>query len=97
MQLSVRPDDLAAGASALRGTATALESAHDEFAATAARLTPQLGPHAADIARSTLAIASGSVGLIEGDLASYSRGLMAVAAYYAALDAHALGPLRVRH
>ena len=51
MELSVRPDDLAASAAALRQAHDALSAARADFSALALRLVPQLGPHAADSAR----------------------------------------------
>ncbi len=96
MELTVRPDDLAGGAAALRAAAASLEQARVELSATAARLAPQLGPHAADVAGATLSVAMAGVELVEDDLASYGRGLMAAASYYAALDRHALGRVTVR-
>jgi hypothetical protein len=96
VELSVRPDDLAAAASALRRSHAALAQASAEFVATALRLVPQLGAHAAASAESTLSAADHGAELVEADIATFADGLTAVATYYAALDSHALGRLTVR-
>jgi hypothetical protein len=95
MELSVRPDDLAAAASALRRSHAALARAGAEFTSTALRLVPQLGAHAAASAQSTLSAADQGAALVEHDIATFADGLTAVAAYYTAIDSQALGrPLR---
>lgn len=96
MELSVRPDDLVAGATALRQAHAALDAARAEFTATAARLYPRLGPQAAETARVAMSAADQGCGLVEDDVASFAQGLTAAAAYYAAVDSHALGRLVVQ-
>jgi hypothetical protein len=93
-QLSVRPDDLATAAAALRRTHATLAQASAEFSATALRLLPQLGVHAAASAQATVSAADQGAQLVEPDIATFAGGLTAVATYYAALDSHALGRAR---
>ena len=96
MELSVRPDDLADTAAALRRVHASLSQAGADFAATAARLVPQLGPHAALSAGASVSAADQGTALVEQDIATFADGLMTIATYYAALDAHALGRFTVR-
>ena len=96
VELSVRPDDLAAAATALRRAHAGLARAGDELTSSALRLVPQLGPHAAASAQSTLTAAANAGGLVQDDLATFAQGLTTAAAYYAALDSHALGRVTVR-
>jgi hypothetical protein len=91
VQLTVRPDDLAASAAALRRAHDDLARACSEFSSVALRLVPELGPHAAETARTTV-VASGHAGeAVQGDLATFAQGLTAAAAHYAAVDRQALG------
>jgi hypothetical protein len=91
VELTVRPDDLAASAAALRRVHDDLAHACADFTAVALRLVPELGPQAADTARTTV-VASGHAGeSVVDDLATFAQGLTAAAAYYCAIDRHALG------
>ncbi len=95
MELSVRPDDLASAATALRQAHALLSHAGDDLSSTGLQLVPQLGPHAAASAQATLVAADNAASLVEGDLAAFAQGLTAAATYYAALDSHALGRVTV--
>jgi hypothetical protein len=95
VELSVRPDDLAAGATALRQAHAVLTSARAEFESAALRLAPRLGVQASETARSTLSAAAQGAELVEDDLATFAQGLTAAASYYAAVDGHALGRLTI--
>jgi hypothetical protein len=94
VELSVRPDDLAASAAALRRAHAALTQASAEFVATALRLVPQLGAQAAASAQGTVAATERATGTVMDDLSTFARGLTAAAGYYAAVDSHALGRVR---
>jgi hypothetical protein len=95
MQLSVRPDDLAATATAVRHLHDTLVRETAELADVGARLGAGLGPQAAETGRSTLLEAVHGAETVADQLATFARGLTAAAAYYASLDAHALGRLTV--
>jgi hypothetical protein len=91
MELSVRPDDLTTGAAALRQTHAGLAAACEEFTSAALRLVPDLGAQATETARATLAAADQAGSAVLDDLATFAQGVTAAAAYYAAVDATALG------
>ncbi len=91
MQLSVRPDDLAASASALRRTHDDLAAACADFTAVALRLAPDLGPQAAETARTTVVASGHACASVQDDVATFAQGLTAAATYYAAVDRRALG------
>jgi hypothetical protein len=95
VELSVHPDDLAAGAAALRRTHAALRQASAEFAATALRLVPQLGAAAAASAQGGVTGAHEGTGMVADNIATFAQGLTAAAGYYAALDFQALGTVPV--
>jgi hypothetical protein len=96
MELSVRPDDLAASGVALRRAHAALSQASAELAAAALRLVPQLGAEAATSAQGSVTAAHAGAGLVADDIATFAQGLTAAAGYYAALDSHALGTVGAR-
>jgi hypothetical protein len=95
MQLSVRPDDLAAAATALRQLHDTMARETAGFADVGARLGTALGPQAAETGRATLLEAVHGAEAVADQLATFARGLTAAAAYYASLDAHALGRVAV--
>jgi hypothetical protein len=95
MQLSVRPDDLAAAATALRRLHDMIARETQEFGDTAARLGTGLGPEAAESGRSVLLTAVHQADGVADQVATFAQGLSAAAAYYASLDAHALGRVTV--
>ncbi|BEP16274.1 hypothetical protein acdb102_45850 [Acidothermaceae bacterium B102] len=94
MELSVRPDDLVTSAAALRRVHDEFSRACDDFGSLGARLAPALGPHAAETARSAVQASAAATGSVQDDLATFARGLSAAAAYYSAIDRHALGSVR---
>jgi hypothetical protein len=96
MELSVRPDDLATGAAALRQAHAGLAAVCAEFASAALRLVPDLGAQATETARATLVAAEQAGSAVLDDLATFAQGLTAAAAYYAAVDGAALGRAGVR-
>lgn len=91
MELTVGPDDLATSAAALRRVHDDLARACADFTSVALRLVPDLGPHAAQTARTTVVASGHACESVGDDLATFARGLTAAAAYYSALDRHALG------
>jgi len=92
MELSVRPDDLATSAAALRRVHAELGRACDDFTSLGARLVPALGPHAAETARSAVQASAAATESVQGDLATFAQGLSAAAAHYSAVDASATAP-----
>jgi len=95
MQLSVRPDDLAAAATALRRLHDTIARETQEFGDVAGRLGTALGPQAVESARPVLLTAVHQADEVADQLATFAQGLTAAAACYASLDAHALGRVTV--
>lgn len=95
MQLSVRPDDLVDAAAALRRLHDTMSHETSEFGEVGARLGTALGPQAAESGRATLLAAVHQADQIAEQVATFAQGLSAAAAYYASLDAHALGRVTV--
>ena len=95
MQLTVRPDDLADTAAALRRLHDTMSRETAEFGDAGARLGTALGPQAAESGRATLLAAVHQAEQVADQVATFAQGLTAAAAYYAALDAHALGRVSV--
>ena len=89
--LSVRPDDLAAAASALRGVADRLAESTDRFSAVAAGCAPQLGRDAAEIAARVAAQGRAAAAVVGADVRTAASGLLVVARAYADADQRLLG------
>jgi Excreted virulence factor EspC, type VII ESX diderm len=91
VDLTVRPDDLSTSAAALRRVHDNLARACADFSSVALRLVPDLGPHAVETARTTVMASGHACESVMDDLATFAQGLTAAAAYYSAIDRHALG------
>ena len=84
MELTVRPDDLATGAAALRRVHADLARACADFTSVSLRLVPELGPQAAETARATVVVSAHACAAAQDDLDTFAEGLTAAATYYAA-------------